>query len=186
MTPPSRSASSEPSNPESPSPSEKPPSPPESSLFLPPTSQPDTSSQEPPSWESPDAHPSDDPAADSGSPRRSTGSAARARLRELRATVETAVLTAGGIAAALLTREGSPERDAGLWLPDDDDVEAISDPLASLASRRLPEGAENPDLTDLVRLGFGLLGYAIKQRAKRAALVVYLEPDEFEQEEPAA
>ncbi|MBM7510056.1 hypothetical protein JOE61_003870 [Nocardioides salarius] len=84
-----------------------------------------------------------------------------------------AVATAGGAAHQFLTRDGTPERDAGLYLPDDDDLEAISDPLAGLASRRAPSGVENPDVTDLVRLVLGVVGYAVKQLNTRAAIATY-------------
>lgn len=106
----------------------------------------------------------DDSPATPSAPR-STG---RARLRALKATVATAVQTVGGVAHTLLTREGTPEREVQLWIPDEEDVESISDPLASLASRRMPEGAENPDVTDLVRLALGVVRYVFKQRDKAA------------------
>lgn len=112
-----------------------------------------------------------DPDDDPGSSPRSTGSPSRARFRGLKASIKGAIQTAGGIAHQLLTREGTPERDNGLYLPDDDDVKAISEPLAGLASRRLPEGASNPDVTDLIGLVVGLAGYAIKQQLKRAELL---------------
>lgn len=162
------------------------PTSPSSPLFSHATMPDPSSSPPPPSSESHDTPLSDVPGDGGGSPPRSTGSRARARLRELRGVCATAVLTAGGIAATILTREGTPEREVGMWVPDEDDVDAISDPLASLASRRLPEGAENPDVTDLVRLGAGLLGYFIKQRAKRAELVAMYEPEPEQPEDHAA
>lgn len=147
------------------------PQPPTSPLFQPTSPPPlDTTptgaSSETPN-EPPNPHELGD---DSASPRPSTGSSSRARLRGLRESIKGAVLTAGGLAHQLLTRENTPERDAGLYLPDDDDVKAVSEPLAGLASRRLPEGASNPDVTDLIGLVVGLAGYAIKQQLKRAEL----------------
>jgi hypothetical protein len=80
------------------------------------------------------------------------------------------VNTAGGIAHSLLTRADTLEREAGLWLPDQDDVDTIADPLASLAARRAPEGSDNPDYTDLVRVVVGVAGYVVKQLRRRAEL----------------
>jgi hypothetical protein len=105
---------------------------------------------------------------------RSTG---RAKLRAIKETVRQAVATATGAAHQLLTRDGTPEREAGLWLPDDDDLEAISDPLAGLASRRAPSGVDNPDVTDLVRLALGVAGYLIKQMNVRAQIASYYAPE---------
>lgn len=157
---------------------------PSSPLFMP-SQSPDMSTEDPGSWASPGAdEPASEPDPASSSGPRSTGKGAAARLRELRKTAAAAVATAGGIAHQLLTREGSPEREVELWVPDDDDVEAISDPLAGLASRRMPAGAENPDITDLIRLAMGLAGYALKQRAKAMSIVRYFEPEADDQAQP--
>ncbi|MFT3873416.1 MAG: hypothetical protein QM714_12365 [Nocardioides sp.] len=97
------------------------------------------------------------------------------------------VHTAGGIVAELLTRPGTPEREAQLWVPDDDDAKAIGDPLAGLASRRMGDGPENPDVTDLIGLAIGLLGYVVKQRVKRTQLYQAFAgdmPHEAEPEQP--
>ncbi len=104
------------------------------------------------------------------SPRRSTGKSLRARARELAPVFAAAVATIGGIAHQLLTEEGSPEREAGLYVPDEEDQAAISEPLAGLASRRVPEGADNPDVLDLAQLAMGVVGYVVKQRDKAAQL----------------
>ena len=138
---------------------------------IPPMTDPlDMSSQQHPWSQSPDESPSPD--GDSDSSRPSTGSrrTAAAKRRELREMAAAAVETVGGAAHQLLTAEGSPEREQLLYVPDSKDVQAISDPLAGLASRRMPEGAENPDLADLVRLALGVVAYVVKQRAKRARI----------------
>lgn len=149
------------------------PSLPPSPLFQTANPPPLDTSQDP-SSPSPSEHLSPgEPGDESGSPRPSTGSAgaaSRARIRGLRESIKGAIATAGGIAHQLLTRENTPERDAGLYLPDDDDVKAISEPLTGLASRRLPEGATNPDVTDLIGLVVGLAGYAIKQQVMKTQL----------------
>lgn len=193
MDSPSPAATSSPSPTTSPetTPAEppSPPAPPRLSPFFRPTSPPplDTTPTDP--WsESPDEDPRnrglDD---DSGSAPRSTGSS-RARLRGLRESIKGAIHTIGGVAHQLLTREGTPERDAGLYLPDDDDVKNIGEPLAGLASRRLPEGATNPDATDLIGLVVGVAGYLVKQAAKRAELArqrAYLQATIEELDEPS-
>lgn len=167
--------------------------PPTSPLFLP-TSPPPLDTSPDPSW-SPDESPSPHELGDDSpsAPRSTGGSPSRARLRGLREAIKGGIATATGIAHTLLTREGTPERDQGLYLADDDDVKAIGEPLAGLASRRLPAGAENPDVTDLIGLVVGLAGYAVKQAFKRAEIArqhAYLEGtlgDEGDQgEQPAA
>lgn len=164
----SRSASPETTEPETPSPSPSPDPTPTSPLFSasqsaesPPTTE------DSPQWSGDPVELPGDGADFPATPSapRSTG---RAKLRAIKETVKAALITASGAAHQLLTREGTPERDAGLWLPDDEDLEAISDPLAGLASRRAPSGVDNPDVTDLVRLALGVVGYATKQFTKRA------------------
>jgi hypothetical protein len=132
----------------------------------------------PPSWASPDEPLSNDPDDDSGSPAPSTArKTGRVKLRELKVLAREAIKTAGGFANNLLTAPGSTERAYGLYVPDDDDEKSISEPLASLASRRVPEGADNPDVADVVRLLFGLLIYGMKQRDK-AHQLRYVAPPE--------
>lgn len=119
-----------------------------------------------PEWSSDDAPASADDAPASPSAPRST----KARLRALTETTRQGVRTAGGFLHMQLTRPETPERDFGLYLPDDDDVEAIAAPLASLASRRVPEGVANPDVTDLLQLVLGVASYVAKQRGLVADL----------------
>jgi len=156
----------------SPSPSSPPPPPPSPSLLFSSTPPPDPMVLDSPpdlhpSWTTPDEHPSPRLDGDSGSDTPSTAKrSGRVKLRELRTLAREVVKTAGGLASQILTAPGTAERVYGLYLPDQDDVVAIGDPLASLASRRVPEGADNPDVSDLVRLAFGLLMYGVKQRDK--------------------
>lgn len=166
---PSPSDASPPASPET-EPAEVPGAARRSLLFqetTPPPESPDLGTSSPlhPSSGALDASPSSPGAGGSASAPRSTG---KARLRELREMARAAVATAGGIAHRFLTREDSPEREVGLFVPDDDDVKAIGDPLASLASRRMPEGAGNPDTVDIVRAVLGLVTYATKQLEKKA------------------
>lgn len=132
-----------------------------------------------PSYSSPSPDPSpSEPGDDFGSDPRSTdgprlpgfASTWRKRKRDLIAPAKAAVATAGGVAHQLLTVDGTAERHAGLFLPDEEDLDAIAEPLAGLASRRVPDGAENPDVTDVIGLLLGVVGYVVKQLSKRAAL----------------
>lgn len=54
------------------------------------------------------------------------------------------------------------ERMIGLWRADDEDVEDISAPAASLIYRRLPDAARGSDAMDFLQLGLGLIGYVGK------------------------
>lgn len=194
---PSREAASDPT----PSPSPEPTTPepePLSPLF---SHSPDPSPSPDPSYSSPSPSPSLDSGVDFGSDRPSNDGPAspsglpglastwRKRKRELLAPARAAVATAGGVAHTLLTVDGTVERHAGLFLPDEDDVEAIAEPLAGLASRRVPEGVENPDVGDVIALVMGVVGYVVKQLGKRAALrntfAGQVEPDQGNEQEPA-
>lgn len=158
-----------------------PPSPPDlpdlpivPSLFQPPTLPPWESLSDPspsldPPLESPDVPPWSGGADAGDSPRRSTGSE-RSRRKKLFKGAKQLVAMAGGMVHQLLTAPETPEREAGLYLPDEDDLAAIADPLAGLASRRMPEGADNPDVADLIALAGGLAAYWLKQRMKRTQL----------------
>jgi hypothetical protein len=164
----------------SPSPDESSPTPDPSPmtdlLFNPPTMPDPMAAAETETEQDPHSWPSDASASLSGRGD-ATGSEApskadlRRKARELLPMTTAAVETAGGIAHSLLTVEGTPEHAAGLYLPDQADVKAVAEPLAGLASRRMPEGAENPDVRDLVGLFLGLVGYVTKQMRKRAGLV---------------
>lgn len=94
----------------------------------------------------------------------------RARARAFLPTARRGVIAVGGVVHQALTVEGTPENDLGLYLPDEDDVEAIATPLAGLAARRVPAEAANPDITDLIGLAFGVVGYVLKQLAQRDSI----------------
>lgn len=167
-----------------------------------PATGPATPSSTPPS-SSP--HPLDDPtspqlgdrleldAGASASPRRSSGERGRKAPKWLRELGRGVVEAAGKVAHVVLTSRGSAERDFGLWLPDDDDVENIAEPAARLAARRVPDVvSDNPDATDLAELAAALLGYVTKNLADRRDLrdvpapdVVDGEVDQVVDEHPA-
>lgn len=125
-------------------------------------------SETPPPSDDPGAYDQPNLEAGSLSEARSTGKKRGAKLRELRKVARAAVETVGGIAHQVLNARSPEGYAAGVWLPDDDDVDGISEPLASLASRRAPEAIDNPDATDLVALGMALVGYVMKSLARRA------------------
>lgn len=91
----------------------------------------------------------------------------RAQLRKVAGAAVTAL---GGLLANVLTAPESVEREQKLWVPDEQDVQAIGDPLAGIAARRVPAGVAGPDTPDVVALVVGLVGYVGKQFAKRAEL----------------
>lgn len=91
----------------------------------------------------------------------------------LRGYATKAVAFAGGLVAAALTKPDTIERAAGLWVPDEDDVRDISDPVAGLVSRRMPSkvaGAMNPDVEDAFVLALALAAYIGKQIQRAAEL----------------
>jgi hypothetical protein len=134
-----------------------------------------TSPTPPPSYDSP-SDPSDELDDDFGSPDLSTADQAltahgwRKRANELLPTTQAAVMTFGGIAHEYLTVDGTIERQEGLYLPDEDDVDAIATPLSGLAARRVPADAANPDIADLIGLLIGVGGYVVKQLRRRREL----------------
>lgn len=105
-----------------------------------------------------------------GSSPRSTAKRRGVRKRELKELCGHAVTMVGGVLNSFLTAADTPERDGGLWIPDRDDVDQMSDPLAGLASRRAPEGVDNPDATDVARLVVAVIGYVGKQLRRRVEL----------------
>lgn len=115
----------------------------------------------------------DDRGSDSSSATRSTPGKpeqkplGRAQLRKIAGT---AVSMVGALIATTLTAAESLEREQGLWVPDEQDVQAIGEPLAGIAARRVPAGVAGPDTPDVVALVVGLVGYVGKQFAKRAEL----------------
>jgi hypothetical protein len=120
-------------------------------------------------------------AADSGSPfgtlSTETPNAKPAKPKLTRAALRgyarKAVELAGGVVAQMMTKPDTYERQIGLWVPDESDVQAVADPVAGLVSRRIPDkvaGALNPDVEDGFALAIALVQYVGKQLAKKAAL----------------
>lgn len=62
------------------------------------------------------------------------------------------------------------QRDAGLWIPDDEDVHDVAAPAANIVYRRLPDEAKGGDVIDIMALGLALVGYVGKNLALRAQL----------------
>lgn len=113
----------------------------------------------------------DDPAAepDAGVP-------LKLARRPLEDVIRGLVLGAGVAAHHQLTRTDA-ERDAGLYLMDEDEAAAIGDPLAKIAGRRAGGQLVNPDAGDLIAAGIAAATYLIRnavqsfriRRALRAA-----------------
>lgn len=165
---PSPTFSSSPSSSPSPEPMEAPKS---TFLFQEPSASHPSPLEADPQSTSPDEGPLSDPADDSASAARSIlGKSPKKLRRDFLPHVKTAVSAIGQVLHQVLTAEDSLERDALLYVPDDDDVQAIAEPIAGLASRRLPEGAADPDAADLIALAIGLGGYVVKQLTLRAQI----------------
>lgn len=123
-----------------------------------------------PSWSSsPDPSP-DGPGSVSSSDTRSTPPAKPLGRAQLKKVAGAAVQAFGGMLANVLTAPESIERQERLWIPDEQDVQAIGDPLAGIAARRVPAGAAGPDTPDVAALVVGVVGYVMKQFSKRAEI----------------
>lgn len=135
--------------------------------------------------------PSDELPGPSEGPRTSSRGSSGSALskRALRDAARAGVITAGGIAHQVLARD-ELEQQAGLYLADEDDAEAIGDPLANMANRRGGLGAAgNPDLADAIAALIGLALYIVKQLARwnavKAARRAGVSPAEGRAERPA-
>lgn len=93
------------------------------------------------------------------------GRLSRAQLKK---PLKRSLTIVGGVLANVLAKTQG-EYEAGLWRPDDEDQEDISDPLAGIVHRRLPAGADNDVLDGLVLL-LAVVGYVGKQIARRVEL----------------
>jgi hypothetical protein len=109
--------------------------------------------------------------APSAQPVRKAGTSAT-KKKKLKPLLRKAVETLGAQLHTFGTAPESPERDVGLWLADKEDQAGIGDPLTSILSRRVPNGVDNPDVTDGIDLALGLLGYVMKNLQLRAAVRV--------------
>ncbi|OJV58104.1 MAG: hypothetical protein BGO38_07845 [Cellulomonas sp. 73-145] len=115
--------------------------------------------------------PSDEPGEPSDGPRTSSrGSSASAlSKRTLREAIRNGVLMAGSIAHQVLAREDAAAQ-VGLYLADEDDAQAIGDPVTNIVHRHGGLGAAgNPDVADAIAAMIGLALYAAKQAARFAA-----------------
>lgn len=96
---------------------------------------------------------------------------AKLNRASLRGYARKAIVAAGKFAQARLTLPDSPERMEGMWVPDDDDVNDIANPVAGLVARRLPQRAggviANPDVEDGITLFLAVVAYVGKQLERR-------------------
>jgi hypothetical protein len=111
------------------------------------------------------------PAAGSPSNTPSTDKPAKVTRAGIRGYARKVIVAAGKFAQARLTAPDSPERFEGLWLPDDDDVKDIADPVAGLLVRRIPTRAggvvANPDVEDGLVLLLAVVAYVGKQLERK-------------------
>ena len=114
---------------------------------------------------------SDGPTDPSGAGRTSSTASSGSALskRALRDSCRKGVLVAGGVAHTLhgfLTHDEIAKA-YDVYLADEDDAQAIGDPLASIAQRRGGLGAAgNPDVADALAALIGLAMYGMKQLAR--------------------
>jgi len=85
----------------------------------------------------------------------------------LRATGAKAVIIGSGMLHRMATRADTLQREAGLYLADEDDAKAIGHPLADIVSRRggVAGKALSPDANDALSAALGLAGFMSKQIA---------------------
>lgn len=118
---------------------------------------------------SPDAETSDELPGDPSDEHRTSSRASSGSALSKKAVKDAArqaVLMAGGVAHQLGARDELAQQ-AGLYLTDEDDAQAIGDPLANMANRRGGLGAAgNPDLADAIAALIGLALYVVKQLAR--------------------
>jgi hypothetical protein len=150
--------------------------PPAELTTLPESLQPADSSFSPPSSQPPAGEDSASPSATPSTPADTKPTKApRITRAGIRKHVRAAVAFAGVRVHAVLTAQDPYGKQAGLWMPDPDDVDAIAEPAAGLIARRLPDkvgGAMgNPDVEDGIALLFALADYIGKQLGKRAELI---------------
>lgn len=120
-----------------------------------------------PSW-STDGSPSSapEPAEDSATP--SIGKGVRLSKAGLRTGIGTGFRRVCKLLAVYLADE--EEREFGLWVPDEDDVQDIAAPAANIVYRRLPEEARGGDVIDIIALGLAVAGYVGKNLKVRAQI----------------
>lgn len=120
--------------------------------------------------------------------RSSTASRAGSALskRTLRDAIRHGVLMAGSIAHQVLARQEAQQR-VGLYLADEDDAQAIGDPVTNIVHRHGGIGAAgNPDLADAIAAMIGLALYGTKQLARFAEARMLAAEQRPVQEQPPA
>lgn len=120
------------------------------------------------SWstDAPDAGSGPAPGESSDTP--SSGSGVKLSKSGLRAALGMGFRKACLVVASVISDQ--EQREAGLWVPDDEDVKDVSTPAANIVYRRLPDEAKGGDVIDLFALGLALVGYVGKNLAYRAEL----------------
>ncbi|MFJ3540380.1 hypothetical protein ACIPQA_33675 [Streptomyces sp. NPDC090109] len=108
------------------------------------------------------------PAPDESSGTPSSGSGVKLSKAGLRAALGVGFRQICRTVAGIVADED--QREAGLWVPDDDDVKDVSTPAANIVYRRLPDEAKGGDVIDLFALGLALVGYVGKNLHHRAQL----------------
>lgn len=114
---------------------------------------------------------SDAPREPSGTKTGSSRASSPGDTKVIKQAAQSVVLIASNAAHEFGARDEYAQA-AGLYLADEQDIDGISGPVASLAGRRMGGGlgGDNPDVGDLLAMAIALAGYATKQVAKAIAI----------------
>jgi hypothetical protein len=123
-------------------------------------------------WPSDGSEPESDDPTSSPSTSADPGASVLSK-KALKATFRQGVLIGSGVAHRVAARTEGQQR-VGLYLADQEDAEAIADPLASIASRRGGiVGKVSPDTADFIQSLMGVAGFMSKQIANLQAAREY-------------
>lgn len=118
-----------------------------------------------------DAEPSESWSDPSDAPRTSSPTSSGEPPKKLKALIvegaRALVMMAGAAAHQSLARSETAKA-LEMWTADEDDAEAIGDPLAGMANRRLGDvvNASGPDAEDIIGALIGIATYGVKQYRK--------------------
>lgn len=104
-----------------------------------------------------------------GSPDAPSATGAPLDRKSLKKAIATGFRVLGHRLNQLLSRD-ELEAQAGLWVPDEEDTEGVSDPLSRIAARRGGPAVLNPDVGDAIAAAISLAAYVSKQLALRVAI----------------
>lgn len=133
-----------------------------------PPSPPDPADDSPSDVEPSESWPEKSDAPQTSSPTSSGSGEPPQKIKDLIVEGGRALVLMAGAAAHQSLARSETARAVEMWATDDDDAEAIGDPLAGMANRRLGAiaNASSPDAEDLIGAVVGIVTYGIKQYRK--------------------